>query len=352
MSVVVQSNFDYDTVIIGAGTGGLSAAAVLESNKNNYIVLDKKDEIGLPVRSTGAVSIDWVNKIGMPTNPEIVASKIFNMSFRTDRGKRIDLKFDKPVGMVYDFTKYEKYLATKFAGNLNLKLKTRVLSVDKNMVTTDNETINANKIILAAGPQSNLGKKLTKTEALVAYEETRSLDQRSDFQMILWFSDLAPGGYFWDFADSKNTRKIGVCYYPINAEAPKSVLEKFTVKFPDLRGDVVHTMAHQIPLTSPADNVILENHYLVGDMVNAVLNTTAGGLQGAFWSGKEAALASLNNSPEQYQKRWDEAIKPWLMKHNQLHKKIHANGVKSVGRYITFSKLMTKSMKIRIFGGL
>ncbi|MHB8360496.1 MAG: geranylgeranyl reductase family protein, partial [Thermoplasmataceae archaeon] len=194
--------------------------------------------------------------------------------------------------------------------------------------------------------------KLGKTQALVAYEETRELPKRDDFQMILWFSNMAPGGYFWDFAESDTTRKIGVCYYPIEASQPKNVLEKFTNKFPEVQGKMLHSMAHQIPLTEPSKNVIDGNKMMVGDMVNAVLNTTAGGLQGAFWSGKEAGKAAVENDPTLYQKAWSSDIYPWLRRHNELHKKIHKKGEKSVAMYITLAKFMPKSMKKRVFGGL
>lgn len=348
----MKDQFDYDTIIVGAGTAGLSAGAVLNRAGSQYIILDKKEEIGLPVRSTGAVSLEWVKRIGMPEDPGIVASEIRNMSFRTTGGRRIDLNFDHPVGLVYDFTKYEKYLSDRFSGKLNIKMKTRVLQATANSVKTDEETATARNVILASGPQSNLGAKLSKTEALVAYEETRSLDARDDFQMILWFSDLAPGGYFWDFADSQGTRKIGVCYYPVNGKPPSKVLEEFTKKLPEVSGDVVHTMAHQIPLSAPSEKVSREGMYLTGDMINAVLNTTAGGLQGAFWSGKEAGNSVLSGGVDRYQKVWDSDIRPWLWKHHELHGKIHKNGEKSVGKYIRLAKLMPKSMQIRVFGGL
>lgn len=348
----VKTDPDYGTVIVGGGTAGLAAGSVLNRNNSSYIILDKKEEIGLPVRSTGAVSLEWVRRIGMPEDPSIVASEIRNMSFRTTAGKRIDLNFDHPVGLVYDFTRYEKYLSEKFSGKLNIKMNTRILEATANSVKTDDETISSENVILASGPQSNLGTKLSKTEALVAYEETRSLDPRDDFQMILWFSDLAPGGYFWDFADSKNTRKIGVCYYPVNGKAPSKVLEEFTKMNPEVSGDIVHTMAHQIPLSKPADIVSRDGMYLTGDMINAVLNTTAGGLQGAFWSGKEAGNSVLSGGIPRYQQVWHAEIRPWLMKHHELHGKIHKKGEKSVGTYIRLAKLMPKSMQIKVFGGL
>ena len=49
------NQFDYDAVVIGAGTAGLSAGIALQKAGKRYIIIDKKAEIGIPVRSTGAV---------------------------------------------------------------------------------------------------------------------------------------------------------------------------------------------------------------------------------------------------------------------------------------------------------
>lgn len=344
--------YDYDAIVIGAGTAGLSAGKALKENDASYIILDKKDEIGLPVRSTGAVSMEWVKKIGMPTEESIVRSYIDSILFQTDTGKNISLKYEHPVGLVYDFTTYEKFLAEKFGGNLNIKLKTRVKSVEGNSVVTDNETITARNIIMAAGPQSSFGEKLDRDNVLVAYEEIRELPEREDYQMTLWFSDKAPGGYFWDFADTGKTRKIGVCYYPLSPSKPKDVLAEFTRKFPEVDGKPLSTIAHQIPLGAPATAVANKNIFYTGDMINAVLNTTAGGLQGAFWSGMEAGKAAASNNPSQYQAIWDAEIRPWLMKHHELHRKMHKKGVKSIGRLMSMAKLMPKSVQKKVFGGL
>lgn len=344
--------FDYDAVIIGAGTSGMAAGIALQKAGKRYIILDRKKEIGVPVRSTGAVSLEWVKRIGMPTDRSIVASDIYSMSFRTDTGKAISMSFDRPVGLVYDFTKYEKFLATGVAGKLNIQLETMVNSVSENSVETSKGTFTGKYIIFAVGPQSAFGKKLPKDQYLVAYEETRRLPARKDHQMILWFSDMAPGGYFWDFADSDSTRKIGVCYYPLQSSQPKNILQEFSEKFTEVSGEPLHSMAHQIPLGAPAESVFDHNRMYVGDMVNAVLNTTAGGLQGAYWTGISAGKAVVENDPSAYQKVWDLDIRPWLMRHHELHRKIHKQGARSVGRYITLAKIMPKSMKKRVFGGL
>ncbi len=343
---------EFDAVIIGAGTAGLSAGAILEKSGLSYIILDKKKEIGVPVRSTGAVSIDWVRRIGMPTDQSIVSAEINSMSFRTDTGNKISLSYDRTVGIVYDFTKYEKFLAQKMAGKLNTRLETRVLSVKGNQIETESGTITGKKVIFAAGPQSSFGKKLQKNEVLVAYEEIRKAEPRKDYQMVLWFSDKAPGGYFWDFAESMDTRKVGVCYYPVTGRQPKDVLHEFDESFPEIRGECISTMAHQIPLGSPAEKVVAGDYLYTGDMVNAVLNTTAGGLQGAFWTGKAAGEAVVKGDAGLYQIKWDSEIRPWLMKHHNLHRRMHRKGVKSISRLMTLAKFMPMSVKKKVFGGL
>lgn len=345
-------NYDYDAIVIGAGTAGLSAGAALKEGGAEYLILDKKDEIGLPVRSTGAVSMEWVKKIGMPTEKSIVRSFINAIKFQTDNGKSISLSYDHPVGLVYDFTSYEKFLSKDFGGKLNIRLKTRVSTINEHTVKTENEELTAKYVVMAAGPQSSFGEKLSRDSVLVAYEEVRELPEREDFEMLLWFSDKAPGGYFWDFADTKGTRKIGVCYYPISKSRPAEVLSKFTDQFPEVKGKPLSTIAHQIPLGSPVETVVKDNRLYTGDMINAVLNTTAGGLQGAFWSGKEAGKAVVADNPDRYQQVWSNEIRPWLLKHHDLHRRMHRKGAKSIGRLMTMAKFMPKSMQKRVFGGL
>jgi digeranylgeranylglycerophospholipid reductase len=349
---LTDNPYDYDAIIIGAGTAGLSAGISLHRSGKRYLIIDKKSEIGLPVRSTGAVSKEWVDRIGMPTDNSIVTTRIRAMSFRTDLGRSISMDFGKTVGYVYDFTRYEKFLYEKMVGKLNVRMNTRVTSVERNTVNTDSESFTSKYIIFAAGPQSSFGTRLDRNNVLVAYEEIRALPRREDYQMILWFTDMAPGGYIWDFADTDNTRKIGVCFYPLNGRQPKQILDEFTDKFPEIDGNPIHSMAHQIPLSRPADSVINGNYMYTGDMVNAVLNTTAGGLQGAFWTGKSAGEAVAMDNPQYYQKIWDEEIRPWLMRHHELHRKLHRNGARSIGKYMNIAKLMPMSTKKKVFGGL
>lgn len=342
----------YDTLVLGAGTAGLSAGIQLKKAGKSYVVLDAKKEIGKPVRSTGAVSLEWVKKIGMPTDRSIILSDIRGIRLQTDTGLKVDLTYDHPIGFVYNFEKYEKFLASSIQGPLNISLETKVNELKNGTVSTDKGDFEADNIIMALGPQSKFGTRLDRNNVLVAYEEIREIPKRDDFEMVIWFTDMAPGGYVWDFPNDENTRKIGVCYYPINSNAPKSVLDKFTEKFPEIAGPMHESMAHQIPLSEPANTVVNAKKAYVGDMVNAVLNTTAGGLQGAFWTGMEAGIAASIDDLSSYQKHWDESIRPWLMKHRSIYQRMHRNGVRSVARVMRMARIMPKSLQKRIFGGL
>ena len=47
------------------------------------------------------------------------------------------------------------------------------------------------------------------------------------------------------------------------------------------------------------------------DVLNAVLNTTPGGLQGELWTDKYAGGAAVMDNPLHYQKIWDQDITHW-----------------------------------------
>jgi len=38
----VDKDFDYETVVIGAGTGGLSAGCILKNQKRDYVILIRR----------------------------------------------------------------------------------------------------------------------------------------------------------------------------------------------------------------------------------------------------------------------------------------------------------------------
>lgn len=311
--------FDYDTVIVGAGTAGLSAGRILQESGKNYIILDSKERIGVPIRSTGGISEYFVHKLKMPVNDEIVSARIRSVGIQNDDGDLTVMRYNHDVGYVYDFTKYEQYLAK----GLNTELNTRVLKIAHNEIGTTQGNVTARNIIIASGPTTSLTSMKMKPQdidMIVGYEETRKLPPRADFDISFWLSRHAPGGYVWDFPDRNNLRRIGIGVVKQSRESPVSALGDFTRDHPELAGEVHHTISHLIPVAHPPSKVVFGNIMIVGDAASSVFASTGGGLQGATWSGQLAGKAASMDNPEMYQREWRSELYPVLLDHYRIKK--------------------------------
>lgn len=315
-------------IIIGAGTSGLSAGRIFNDYDKEYLILDAKEEIGKPIRSTGAVSKHFIQKLGMPFNWNIIAAKISSAKLTNDDGKYTLLRFDEPVGYLYDFTEYEKFLGR----GLNIQLNERVTSIDGNIVRTEGGRYEADNVIIATGTNqkfSHHDSLMNSYQPLImGYQETRKLPKRSDSDLVVWFSNYAQGGYIWDFPGNRETRKIGIVLAMNNGISPKNRLREFTRLHEELDGKVEQIISHRLSVGVPPANVVFKNRLYVGDAARSCFATTGGGLQGAFWSGKEAALSIVSGDAKGYQNFWDNELRPLLNKHYRIARLMYRNGTK------------------------
>lgn len=319
-------------IIIGAGTAGLSAGRVLENNGREYLIIDQKSEIGKPVRSTGAISTSFANKLNMPLEKDIIASRIYSVSIQNDSDSVMTIRSRNPIGFVYDFTKYEKFLGRK----LNIQLNERVTSIEGNVVRTENGKYNADNIIVATGPVSNLVPyKLNEGNGYwIGYEEIRKLPPRSDANLKVWFSRLASPGYVWDFPGRPGRRKVGLGFSKANGWNPKKQLQEFTLLHPEIDAETTEIASHLLRISRPPDKVVIGNRLYIGDAASACFATNGGGLHGAFWTGKEAALSLVKGNPQYYQKFWESKLKPLLNKHYKIRKLMDRNGLKRWDQFL------------------
>lgn len=305
----------FDTVIVGGGTAGLSAGRVLDQHHKNYLIIDTKQEIGKPIRSTGGVAMHFVDKLGMPKDEDVIAAYINSVSLQSDYNTSVDLSFDHPVGLVYDFTKYEKRLAE----GLNIQTGRTALDINDHEITTNDGKIRAGNVIIAASHLNRfLGYgqyKVSNADSIIAYEETRKLPPRDDYDLVLWFTKYAPGGYVWDFPDNDNKRRIGLGIVKNSHTRLKNSLMDFTDIHPELAGEIDHTIAHQIPVAPPVKDVVIGNIMVVGDAAHTCFADTGGGLQGAFWSGKMAANAIVQGNRMNYQTEYRSELYKLLKRH-------------------------------------
>lgn len=320
----------HDTVIVGAGTAGLSCGMYLQDAGKDYVILDSKREIGKPIRSTGGVAMHFVNKLGMPNDPSVIAARIRNIRLADDDGHETVMGFDHDVGLIYDFTAYEKYMSR----GLNVQLGRAVTSIDDNIVHTSDSDIIADNIIVATGPNSSLVPDYMRppdNDMLVAYEETRKIGKQP-YDLTIWFSRYADGGYVWDFADRGDLRRVGLGYpRTLGRVSPRTWLGSFTGEHPELDGQVDHTIAHQIPVGKPSWDVVHGHSAYIGDAANTCQADTGGGLQTAFWSGQLAARAIISGDIQQYNRYWHQEMYHHLLRHYKIKRAMYRIGTPNLG---------------------
>jgi len=309
----------YETIIIGAGPGGLSAGLFLK----DFLILEKKDEIGKPVQCGEGLAPYFLEIIGIKENPAWISIKAKETEIILPSKK----KFSIPGNIyVIDRVNFEKELAEKISQRI--KMKTRVVDIQKEkeywkIITESKEIFYCQYLVGADGPASIVRRKIFKNhlDFFPCLEYFMETEKELDLNSIKVFLDLKrfKNGYAWIFPKSKNTANIGLGgKFELKKEFEKFLENEVKeicgrVKFISNKSGVVPIGGQKIPLFK-------ENAFLVGDAGGLADPLTGGGMGNSMVSGKIAASLILEKKAKEY----DRVIKnlpfffPSLLKVSQI----------------------------------
>ena len=165
-------------IVIGGGPAGMMAAITAKENKNDVLIIEKNNQLGKKLLITGKGRCNITSSLEMEdfikntpgngmflysayqqyTNKDIIQFlKQQGLDVKEERGNRIFPVTDKSMDVLKCFTKKIKEL------DIDIKYNTKVEEILTEMidgetvvigVRTENETIKANKVILATGGKS------------------------------------------------------------------------------------------------------------------------------------------------------------------------------------------------------
>ena len=324
---------EYDVVVVGAGPGG-SIAARTAAEECDVLLLEKRQEIGSPVRCAEGVYKRDLLKFKQP-DKKWIASEINGVRIYEPDGTMIELS-GETIGIegalfyVVERKIFDRELAKDAAqAGAHVMVRTRatgliiedghVKGVKLNRLGEDFEV--CSKVVIGAdGVESQVGRwagisttlKLTEIVSCVQYLMT-NVDKAED-TIDVYLGSVAPGGYAWAFSKGNMTANIGLGMgaSSLKLKRPIDYLNEFVSKnFPG--GQPLGLVMGGVPSSGELKTIVSSGLMLVGDAAHhcdpligaGIINAMAGGRI----AGEVASKAVSQNDGsikalKEYETRW------------------------------------------------
>ncbi len=374
---------DYDVVVVGAGPGGSMAAKTSAELGLNVLLIEKRQEIGCPVRCAEGVSKKPLEEM-IEIDRRWIAREVIGAKIYAPDGTEVVLAekhAGNEVGYVLERKIFDRYLAKLAAkSGADVMVKTTAIGFerlkDKGTVRVKMKRLGESfevdtKIVIGAdGVESRVGKwagidttlKLNEIESCIQYLMS-GIEFDADYCHFWLGTKIAPGGYIWLFPKGKKVANVGIGVLPSMAKkTPKEYLDEFIKeKFGD--GEIIEVVAGGVPVKGPIETAVADNVMLVGDAARHADPVTGGGIinamKGGILAGKVAAEAVKKgdyskNTLKLYDVLWKKEFGKNLKRNKLLQQKLlkmsdeDLNTLAHILRGCNFKEMSVKEIVIEI----
>jgi digeranylgeranylglycerophospholipid reductase len=296
--------YDHDIIIVGAGPAGLHAGTYAAAAGADVLILDRKTELGKPVRCGEAAIENIFRDFNLKPEKGIVANRVNKLNCYSSKGKEISLEISI-YGYILNREIFEQYLGTRAeAKGVKIQLESTVVGLKKNklIVTKDNgrstQSITGRIIIGADGVESRLGRwagidTTLKSENIAVCQQyvLEDLIVEPEAAEFYWGSKYSPHGYIWVFPKSDNKANVGIVGFGSKPQNLGKLLNRFiSTRAPQSRK--TGFIAGCVPQAEPLTRIVADNVILIGDAARVAIPVTGAGIGNALLTGKWAGEIS------------------------------------------------------------
>jgi digeranylgeranylglycerophospholipid reductase len=320
----------YDLVVVGAGPGGSVAAQTAAEAGLSVLLLEKRQEIGSPVRCAEGVGHDRLVAFVEPDRRWVAAEITRAEITAVAGGAARTLRAEGGRGCVLERRVFDRALAELAArAGAEVRVKTAVtgLLMEEGRVRgvrVGGTEIEARVVVAADGVEALVGRwagldlELPLADTMVCAQYLLA-GVEIDPGCTAYTIDhaLAPGGYAWVFPKGEGVANVGLGVQADLATMPAlAYLERFVEARPALAcGQPVTLVAGNVPVAPPPARLVADGLLVVGDAARQVDPLTGGGIINAMEAGHLAAevaaeaIAAGDTSAAalaRYQTHWQE----------------------------------------------
>jgi digeranylgeranylglycerophospholipid reductase len=335
----------YDVIVVGAGPAGSAAALRAAQAGLDVLLIEKRQEIGVPVRCGEATDIETTERF-MPLDARYINRYINRYAIVSAAGDRVIVPPSSPT-IIIDRKVFDAALAQEAArAGADLRVSTTAVGLlRENGAVTGARLksmgraceVRAKLVVAADGVESQVARWAgLKTipplaDYYVGFQFTlTNLRGRFDPDLCEYHvgnETVAPGGYVWVFPKSEDSANVGIVI-PANRARPVSVqawLERFVERFYPGAG-ILSVVAGGIPITGAIKQMAADGLVVVGDAAHQADPLTAGGISlgmmGAEMAMQVAAPAIRRGDVSARALREYEAL--WRERFGKMHGALYA----------------------------
>jgi len=322
----------YDVVIVGAGPGGSVAAREAARLGLSVLLLEKRQEIGSPVRCAEGMAHEMLVPFIEP-DPHWISAEVSRAEITViGDGTKVARQAEGRQGYILERRVFDRVLAEEAArAGAQVMVKTAATGLlledgaARGVVargpggTMEIEcavVIGADGVESQVGPWAGLDMVLPLKDAMACAQYLLAgieIDPACCYYYI--GQEVAPGGYAWVFPKGEGKANVGLGVQADQAaDSALNYLTRFIESQSHLaRGSPVTLVVGGVPVGPPLPRLVTNGLMLVGDAARQVDPLTGGGIANAMLAGRLAAevaaqaIAAGDTSAEalaQYEQRW------------------------------------------------